>query len=71
MANTAKRKHKKSGKAVRSRAATPANGLTQANTAALEGFFSAMENQVVPEIVREEEERRVLAAESRRWPLKS
>jgi hypothetical protein len=73
MANTAKRKRKVTvKKMIKKRAAVPSiAGLTQSEATTLQDFFAAMQDQVVPEIVREEEERRVLAAESRRWPLKS
>ncbi len=45
-------------------------GLTQVDPSALEDFMQAMTEEVIPEIVRVVEERRVLAAESRHWQLK-
>jgi hypothetical protein len=44
-------------------------GLEPIDASALEPFTKAME-EAIPEIVREEEERRVLAAESRHRQLK-
>jgi len=72
MSNAAKRNKRGTKKAMeRKRPAPAVAGLTQSEATALEDFFSAMKEEVVPEIVRDEEERRVLAAESRRWPLKT
>jgi hypothetical protein len=45
-------------------------GLTTVDPAALEDFKRAMTDRVIPEIVRVVEERRLLAAESRRRQLK-
>jgi hypothetical protein len=45
-------------------------GLTTIDPKALEEFKRAMTEEVIPEIVRVVEERRMLAAESREWQLK-
>jgi len=45
-------------------------GLKPVDEQALEAFTSAMMEEVIPEIVRVVEERRVLAAKSRDWQLK-
>ena len=45
-------------------------GLTAVDPKALEDFKRAMTDEVIPEIVRVVEERRMLAAESRQWQLK-
>jgi hypothetical protein len=45
-------------------------GLTPVDAAALEDFKRAMTDEVIPEIVRVVEERRLLAAKSRHWQLK-
>lgn len=45
-------------------------GLTPVDPAALEDYKRAMTEKVIPEIVRVVEQRRVLAAESRRRHLK-
>jgi hypothetical protein len=45
-------------------------GLTPVDPEALEAFKRAMD-KAIPEIAEQEDERRALAAESRRWPLKS
>jgi hypothetical protein len=45
-------------------------GLTHVDPAALEEFQRAMTEEVIPEIVRAVEERRMSAAESRHWQLK-
>ena len=44
--------------------------LTKEQKDALEAFAAEMTLRVIPEIVRVVEERRVLAASSRQWPLK-
>jgi len=46
-------------------------GLTPVDPKALEDFKREMTEEVIPEIVRVVEERRVQAAESRHWQLKS
>jgi len=46
------------------------DGLIDVDPKTIAPFIKAME-EAIPEIVRDEEERRVLAAESRQWPLKS
>jgi hypothetical protein len=45
-------------------------GLTPVDPKALEDFRREMTDEVIPEILRVVEERRVLAAESRQWQLK-
>ena len=45
-------------------------GLTPVDEAALADFKRAMTDEVIPEIVRVVEERRMLAAKSRHWQLK-
>jgi hypothetical protein len=45
-------------------------GLTPVDPNALAEFQRAMTDEVIPEIVKVVEERRMLAAESRHWPLK-
>ncbi len=45
-------------------------GLTPVDPNALADFQRAMNEEVIPEIVRVVEERRMLAAESRHWQLK-
>jgi hypothetical protein len=45
-------------------------GLTAVDPAALADFKQEMTQEVIPEIVKVVEERRVLAAESRHWQLK-
>jgi len=45
-------------------------GLTEVDPSALEEFKRAMTQEIIPEIVRVVEERRMLAAESRHWQLK-
>jgi hypothetical protein len=45
-------------------------GLTPVDPNALADFVREMTEEVIPEIVRVVEERRVLAAESRQWQLK-
>jgi hypothetical protein len=45
-------------------------GLTPVDPKTLEDFKREMTDQVIPEILRVVEERRVLAAESRQWQLK-
>jgi len=45
-------------------------GLTPVDPKVLEAFTREMTDQVIPEILRVVEERRVLAAESRLWQLK-
>ncbi len=45
-------------------------GLTQVDPKALADFQRAMTDEVIPEIVKVVEERRMLAAESRHWQLK-
>jgi len=45
-------------------------GLTPVDPKDLEDFKRAMTDEVIPEILRVVEERRVLAAESRQWHLK-
>jgi hypothetical protein len=45
-------------------------GLTEVDAAALDDFKRAMTDEVIPEIVRVVEERRLLAAKSRHWQLK-
>jgi len=52
-------------------APTPVEGLTATEVGVLEAFVATMNDKVIPEIVRKEEERRVLAASSRHWPLKT
>ncbi len=46
------------------------DGLTAVNLEALADFKRAMTEEVIPEIVRVVEERRLAAAESRHWQLK-
>jgi hypothetical protein len=45
-------------------------GLTPVDPAALADFQRAMNDEVIPEIVKVVQERRMLAAESRHWQLK-
>lgn len=45
-------------------------GLQAVDPNAFEDFKRAMTDEVIPEIVRAVEERRMLAAESREWQLK-
>jgi hypothetical protein len=45
-------------------------GLTPVDPSALADFQRAMNDEVIPEIVKIVEERRMLAAESRHWQLK-
>ena len=45
-------------------------GLTPVDPKALAAFQQAMIDEVIPEIVKVVEERRMLAAESREWQLK-
>jgi hypothetical protein len=45
-------------------------GFTLVDPSALADFTQAMTQDVIPEIVKVVEERRVLAAESRLWQLK-
>lgn len=45
-------------------------GVTAVDPALLIDFQRAMTEEVIPEIVRVVEERRLLAAESRQWQLK-
>jgi hypothetical protein len=45
-------------------------GLTPVDPRALEDFKQAMTDEVIPEIVKIVEERRLKAAESRHWQLK-
>lgn len=45
-------------------------GLTPVDPNALADFQRAMNDEVIPEIVKVVEERRMLAAESRHWQLK-
>ena len=45
-------------------------GLKPVDQSALADYKRAMTDEVIPEIVRVVEERRMLAAESRRWQLK-
>ena len=45
-------------------------GLTPVDQNALTDFTRTMTEEVIPDIVRVVEERRMLAAESRRWQLK-
>ena len=45
-------------------------GLTLVDPNALAEFERAMNEEVIPEIVKAVEERRMLAAESRHWQLK-
>jgi hypothetical protein len=45
-------------------------GFTSVDPAALADFKQEMTQEVIPEIVKVVEERRVLAAESRHWQLK-
>ena len=45
-------------------------GLTPVDPRALEDFKHAMTEEVIPEIVKIVEERRLLAATSRNWQLK-
>jgi hypothetical protein len=45
-------------------------GFTAVNPKALEEYLKTMNQEVIPEIVRVVEERRILAAESRHWQLK-
>jgi len=45
-------------------------GLTSIDPRALADFKQAMTQEVIPEIVKIVEERRMLAAESRHWQLK-
>jgi hypothetical protein len=45
-------------------------GLTAVDPGVLESFERAMTEDVIPEIIRVVEERRILAAESRQWQLK-
>jgi hypothetical protein len=45
-------------------------GLTPVDPKALADFQRAMTDEVIPEIVKVVEERRMLAAESRHWQLK-
>ena len=44
--------------------------LTPVNPKDLEDFKCAMNDEVIPEILKVTEERRILAAESRQWHLK-
>jgi hypothetical protein len=46
-------------------------GLTPVDPSAVVEFEHAMTEEVIPEIVRVVEERRMLAAETRQWQLKS
>jgi len=46
-------------------------GLTPVDPSTLKAFVNAMTEEVIPEIVRVVDERRKLAAESRKWQLKS
>jgi hypothetical protein len=46
------------------------DGLTPVDPSALEDFKQAMTRDVIPEIVKIVEERRLKAAESRHWQLK-
>ncbi len=46
-------------------------GLTPVDPKALEDFKREMTEEVIPEILRVLEDRRELAAESRKWQLKS
>ncbi len=46
-------------------------GLTTVDPNALADFERAMTEEVIPEIIKVVEERRMLAAESRRWQLKN
>lgn len=48
----------------------PIEGLTPIEAIALADFKRAMTDEVIPEIVRVVEERRMQAAESRHWQLK-
>jgi len=45
-------------------------GLTPVDPTALADFQRAMNDEVIPEIVKVVQERRMLAAESRHWQLK-
>jgi hypothetical protein len=45
-------------------------GLKQVDPRALEDFEHAMKDEVIPEIVKIVDERRLKAAESRHWQLK-
>lgn len=45
-------------------------GLTPIDASVLEAFLREMNEEVIPEIVRVIEERRLSAAESRQWQLK-
>jgi hypothetical protein len=45
-------------------------GFTPVDPGALADFKQTMNQEVIPEIVRVVEERRLLAAESRHWQLK-
>jgi len=45
-------------------------GLTPVDPGGLADFKQAMTQEVIPEIVKVVEERRLLAAESRHWQLK-
>jgi hypothetical protein len=45
-------------------------GLTPVDPNALAEFQRTMNGEVIPEIVKVVEERRMLSAESRHWPLK-
>lgn len=45
-------------------------GLTPVDPAALADFQRAMNDEVIPEIVKVVQERRMLASESRHWQLK-
>jgi hypothetical protein len=46
-------------------------GLNPINPDALADFQRAMNEEVIPEIVKAVEERKMLAAESRHWQLKN
>jgi hypothetical protein len=45
-------------------------GLTRVDPDALAEFRRAMNEEVIPKIIKVVEERRVLAAETRKWQLK-
>ena len=45
-------------------------GLKPVDPSVLEDFLKEMNEQVIPDILRIVEERRLLAAESRQWQLK-
>lgn len=46
------------------------DGISKVNPSELVEFADVMTNEVIPEIVKDVEERRLLAAESRHWQLK-